>query len=200
MTLLEVAVWVTVFTFTMIAVMSSVIYFYRTNGYTIEQASAVSSAQRGIDKMVRTIREAAYASDGAYPVVSMAANDVRFYADVDSDAFAEQVHYFLLTKVTASGTTTSLMEGIINPSGDPPVYTGTEASTTLSEYVRNIDVGVATTTFRYYNKTGVEITDLTKVADVRFITTTMLIDVDPKRSPTPLVLRSSAALRNLIGK
>jgi len=82
---LEVLVWLSVFTFTVGAVVSSILYFYRVNAVTLDQASSVASAQRGIDAMVRAIREAAYASDGAYPIVSLADDQFAFYADVDAD-------------------------------------------------------------------------------------------------------------------
>ena len=78
MTMIETVVWISVFTFAMLALTTSVMYFYRTNNYAIEQASAVSSAQRGIENMVKTFREASYASNGAYPIVSIAPNDVVF--------------------------------------------------------------------------------------------------------------------------
>ncbi len=194
MTLLEVGVWIAIFSIVMVAVMNSILYFYRTNNYTIEQASAVTSAQRGIDRAVREIREAAYAANGAYPVVSFGANDFVFYSDIDSDSAAERVHFFLST----SGGLESFTRGILNPSGDPPVYTGQEATSSISEYVRNTANSI--TTFIYYDKNGAQITDYTKIADVRFVSVNLGIDVDPNRSPTPLSLRSSAALRNLIGK
>lgn len=191
MTLIESVVWVMVFAAAMIALTSSVLYFYRTSNYAIQQASAVSSAQRGIDLMIRTIREASYAANGSYPIISLAQNDLKFYANIDSTVLSTQkVHYYL------SGT--SLIKGVIYASGDPPVYSGAEATSTLSDNVRNI--AQATNLFAYYDKNGALMTDLTKIGDVRFVTATLLVDVDPNRSPAPLTLRSSAAMRNLIGK
>src|SRR3989338_1227610 len=81
MTMIESLIWISIFTITMVSLMASVLYFYRTNKYAVEQSGAVTSAQRGIDKLVRTIREASYSSQGAYPVVSIGANDLIFYAD-----------------------------------------------------------------------------------------------------------------------
>ncbi|MEY4746965.1 MAG: hypothetical protein RLZZ416_14 [Candidatus Parcubacteria bacterium] len=190
MTLIESVVWVMVFTAATIALTSSVLYFYRTSNYAIQQAAATASAQRGIDAMIRSIREASYASNGAYPVVSLGANDVRFYADVDTDSGVEQVHYYL------SGTT--LVKGIIEPIGDPPAYTSAEAISTLSDNVRNLTLG--TNLFTYYDGNGNQMNDLAKIGDVRFVTASLLVDVDPLKSPTPLTLRSSAAMRNLVGK
>lgn len=189
MGILEAVVWVAVFTSAMLALTSSVLYFYRTSNYAIQQGSATASAQRGIDLMVRTIREASYASNGAYPVVSIGNNDLKFYAEIDGDSAIEQVHYYL------SGT--ALVKGVVDPTGDPAVYSGAETVSTTSEDVRNVAQG--TSLFSYYDKNGVLISNLTKIGDVRYISATLLVDVDPVRSPTPLSLRSSAAMRNLIG-
>jgi len=193
--MIEMLVYITVFIFVMLALVMSVRYFYRTSNYSIQQAQATASAQRGIDKVMRVVREAAYASNGSYPIISFGPNDFKFYADIDTDSFVEKVHYYVASTTASSA---SLIEGAIQPSGDPPVYTGAEATSTLSNYVHNLDQGVAT--FTYYDQNGAQITDYTKVASVRFVTINMVVDVDPNRTPTILTLRSSAALRNLVGK
>ena len=190
MTMIETVVWISVFTFAMLALTTSVMYFYRTNNYAIEQASAVSSAQRGIENMVKTFREASYASNGAYPIVSIAPNDVVFYADVDNDSQIERVHYYV--------TGLTLYLGVLDPSGDPAVYVGPETVSSLSDYVHNLDQGV--TTFSYFDKNGVQIADFTKIGDVRFVTANVVVNIDPFKLPNQLTLRSSAALRNLVGK
>src|SRR3989344_502538 len=190
LTLIESLVWIAVFVSAMLALTTSVTYFYRTSNYAIQQASATASAQHGIDLMIRTAREASYASNGAYPIVSLAGNDFRFYADIDTDVGIEQLHYYL------SGTT--LLKGVVEPSGDPSVYTGTEATSTVSEDVRNIIQ--STLLFSYYDKNGTLMSDYSKIGDVRYVSANLLVDVDPNRSPTPLSLYSSAAMRNLIGK
>src|SRR3989338_991772 len=189
MGLLEAVVWVAVFTSAMLALTSSVLYFYRTSNYSVQQGAATASAQRGIDLMIRTIREASYASNGAYPVVSLGNNELKFYAEIDGDSGIELVHYYL------SGT--SLVRGTVEPSGDPFVYTGAEATSTVSDNVRNVILG--TSLFSYYDKNGTLVSDYAKIGDVRYISATLLVDVDPVRSPTTLSLRSSAAMRNLIG-
>src|SRR3989338_7939564 len=104
MTFIEALIWVALFTLVILALVASILYFYRTNRYAIEQSNAVTFSQKGIGKMVRVIREAAYSSEGAYPIVSIAANDFIFYADIDNDPLIEKIHYYL------SGT--DLIEGI----------------------------------------------------------------------------------------
>lgn len=175
----------------MLALTSSVLYFYRSSNYALQQSSAISSAQRGIDNLVKSIRAASYASNGSYPIVSVGAHDIRFYEDDDTDAAIEQVHYYV------SGS--ALYKGVVDLSGDPAVYGSVEATSTISDNVRNLDATVGTTTFTYYDDTGAQITNYANTGKVRFVTVTLEVDVDPSKSPTPLVLRSSAALRNLIG-
>ena len=190
MSLIEAMVWIMVLVSAMVALSSTVLYFYRTSHYALEEASAVASAQHGIDLMIRTMREASYASNGAYPIVSIGPNDVKFYADIDPDSGVEQVRYFL------SGT--NLMKGIVEPTGDPSIYTSAESDTLVSENLRNAAQGVAV--FTYYDKNGAQIINYAKIAEVRFITANISVDVDPFRTPTPISLKSSAALRNLIGQ
>ena len=88
------------------------------------------------------------------------------------------------------------MEGIIEPAGDPPAYTGTEILSTVSSDIQNLTL--ATTTFTYYDRNGALITDYTKIGDVRFVTAMVVVDTNPNNQPTQLTLRSSTALRNLL--
>lgn len=188
-TFVETLVWIAVFTIVMTAIVTTLLSFYRTNRYTLEQADAVTSAQRALEQSVRTIREGAYSSQGAFPIVAIAANSFTFYADIDDDPLIERVRYFL------SGT--YLMRGVLEPSGNPPDYTGTETTSVIAEYVRNIDQGI--TTFRYYDEIGSEITNYANWTAVRFVSVNLAVNVNPAVLPNQLVLNSSAAIRNLIG-
>ena len=190
MTLIEALVWIAIFVAAMLALTTSVLMFYRTANYAIQEAAATASAQKGVDAMIKEIREVSYSANGAYPIISIAANDFRFYANVDSDSIIEQVHFYI-----SNGT---LYEGTIEPAGDPPVYSGSEAVTDISDNNHNVDQNVPL--FTYYDKNGLQITDYTRIGDVRFVTINDVVDVDPARAPAILTLRSSAALRNLIGK
>jgi len=189
-TILETVISIGMFAFVMIGLSSAILFFYRTSGFVFQESTAITSAQQGIDRMIRVMREAAYSSTGAYPIVSLANNDIIFYADVDSDSSVERVHYYV------SGT--DLYQGIVNPTGDPASYAGTEVTTSVAQYVRNISLGLAS--FSYYNASGTLMTDLAQVGSVRFITANVAVDIDTNRSPTAITIRSSAALRNLVGK
>lgn len=187
LTLLETLVWVAITSMIMLAIVNSVQYFYRTNTYAVEQSAAVTSAQRGIDSMIQTMREAAYSSNGAWPIIAMASTSFAFYADVDEDPFIEQIRYFL------SGN--SLIRGVIDPSGDPPVYTNPETTSVVSDDVRNVEQGI--TMFQYYDLNGNLMIDLTRIAEARFVQATVVVNVNPFRQPNQFTLRSTAAFRNL---
>lgn len=186
MTLIETIVWVSVTTMIMLSIVQSVQYFYRTNSYTLEQASAVTSAQRGIENMIKTLREAAYSSNGAWPVIAMATSSFAFYADIDDDPFIERIRYFYDGQ--------ALRRGVIDPSGDPPVYTNPEVVSVISEYVRN---GTSTPLFQYYDVNGALMANLTRLTEVRFVQATVIVNINPNRMPNQFTLRSTAALRNL---
>jgi len=65
-TLIETLITLATFTILILAVSSSIVYLYRTSSYDIQQAQAIDSARRGVDTMVREIREATDADTGAY--------------------------------------------------------------------------------------------------------------------------------------
>ncbi len=190
LSLIETIVWVGVFSAAMLAISQTLLYFYRTNRYVIEQASAVTSAQRGLEQVVRTIREGAYSAEGAFPIVSIAANDFTFYADVDDDPLIERVRYYI------SGT--DMKRDVTEPTGNPPVYGGSVETSVVADYVRNLGEGVVT--FRYYDELGSEITNYANWTSVRFVKVTLAVNVNPVSLPNQLQLSSTAAIRNLAGK
>jgi type II secretory pathway pseudopilin PulG len=191
LTLIEAMVWIALMTSAITAIASTILYFYRTNAYSLEQATAVTAAQRGLEQTVRTVREAAYSSQGAFPIVSVDPNDFVFYADVDADPLIERVHYYL------SGTT--LMRGVLDPTGNPPDYVGVEQTEIVSEHVRNVAQGLPV--FEYFDALGAQIASSTSAyTSVRFVKVTLAVNVNTATLPNQLSLYSSTALRNLINE
>ncbi len=187
MTFIEMLVWIGVFLAAMWAIVGSILSFYRANTYTLEQAQAVSEARRSIEGVVASTREATFSNEGAYPVVSIAANTLTFYADIDADPVAERVRYFM--------ENTELKRGVIDPTGNPPSYAVAETVSTVAYFIRNLEQNV--TTFHYYDSAGAEITDMNNITDVRFVRVDTVVNVSPSKLPNELTLRSSATLRNL---
>ena len=131
LSLVETVIIVALFSILMIVISESVASFYRLNAYTIAQAYQVDAARRGVDLLVRDLREMTFADDGTFPLVSMGTTSVGFFSDIDRDSSVEYVVYRLAS--------TTLMKYVYNATGTPPTYsTSTPAETsTLSEYVQN---------------------------------------------------------------
>jgi type II secretory pathway pseudopilin PulG len=103
-TLIETIVVIFVFTLIMGAVSGLIVMAYRSQGYTWQQSRALDEARRGIETMVREIREAKQGDDGSYPIEKSGDKEFVFYADIDKDGLAERVRYFLGTINSGSQT------------------------------------------------------------------------------------------------
>lgn len=160
---------------------------YRGNAYVFESATSVDNARRGLTTALQNLREASYGQDGSYPVAAAATSSVTFYADVDQDGPVEKVRVYL------SGGT--LYRAVTNAAGTPPSYTGQpETVQTVVAYVRNTE---ATPLFTYYDASGAPLPVPVDVSEVRFVTMTILTDLNPTRAPNVYTLTASATLRNL---
>lgn len=188
-TFIETIMTVAIFSLVMIAVTGSIIYFYRANAYAIEQSFAVNSARKGVELMVRDIREAAYSEEGAYPLIDVSTSSVSFYSDVDRDDNIERIQYVL--------DDTILTKGVTDPVGNPPEYLDqNENVSNVSTDVRNglQDMPV----FRYYDRDGAEVTDFEGgLGDIAFVTVDLIVNINPSRLPNEFNLKSSATIRNL---
>lgn len=187
-TIIETLVVIGVFTLVMLAISSSILYFYKSNTITLEQAFAINSARKGIEFMTRDIREIIYSDEGAYPIISIGANSFYFYSDIDRDNSIERVRYFM------DGT--DLKKGLTEAVGDPPKYLdGNEVISAISDSARNIEQGISV--FKYFDEQGNEIVDYDKISDVAFVKVNLVVNINANRLPDEFTLRSSATLRNL---
>ena len=187
-TLVEMMVVVAIYTLVMFAVMQSISVFYRYNAYSLAQAQQVNQARRGMDILVRDIREMTFADDGTFPLAVMEPHRIGFYSDIDRDNSVEYVELELAT--------TTLEKRIYNAVGNPPVYDAIADEThILSIYVQNLLQNAPT--FLYFNSAGAVATATTTVTDVVYVEAQIIVNIDPVRDPGEFMLRSSAALRNL---
>jgi type II secretory pathway pseudopilin PulG len=171
------------------ALSSMIQYFYRTNAYVLQEGTAVQNARQGLTAAMQNLRETSYGDDGSYPIASAATSTITFFANVNGGTTVQKVRYYV------SGTT--LYRGVTTSAGNPPTYTGQpESSTTIATYVRNAS---STPIFQYYDSSGNLLSSPVNLVSVAAITTTILIDVDPSRSPAVYTLIGSATLRNLRG-
>jgi len=183
---------IAIFALAMSLLISFVIYIYRAYGYNFEQIAAINEARKGIETMVKEIREARYGEDGSYPLKEAGNLQLIFYSDIDKDTNIERVRYFL------DGI--NFKKGVVEPSGDPPQYIlSGEVVDTLSAYVRNS----ATPIFTYYNGDWpIDIINnplptLTRLTETKLMHVYLKINVDPNRPPDNFELESDVQIRNL---
>ena len=187
-TFTEVIIIVTLSTLMALAIATAIVNFYDYNSYTIAQTNEVSEARQGVQLMIRDLREMTFADNGQFPLVETGSTSVSFFSDIDRDDSVELVTYELQE--------TTLFKNVYNAVGTTYPTTSPDQTTIISTYVQNGLEGDAI--FRYYDLNGAEATSTTAIADLRYITVDLTVNVDPIRNPGEYVLRSSAALRNII--
>ncbi len=94
-TLIEVLTALAVFVIALGAVTGFVLMSYRAQSYTFEQAVAIDEANKGIETMVKELREARSGDDGAYILEKADDYEIIFYSDIDKDGAVERVRYFV---------------------------------------------------------------------------------------------------------
>lgn len=186
-TLVETIVIVAATTLIFVTLGSLLTYFYKTNAYTLEQSTAVGQARRGVEDAMNHLREASYASDGSYPIASVATSSVTFYANINNSSMIERITYVLRNR--------TLYRVVATPVGNPPTYTGASiATTTVATSVVN---ATSTPVFRYFDNTSTELPTPVDISKIVSIKTTIVVDVNVNRAPIEFTLSGGAALRNL---
>lgn len=193
-TMLETLVAIAVFALATIVVYAFIRQGYQVQRFTFEGERAVTSAQRGIETMVKELREVVPSSVGAYPIEKADYNEIIFFADFDRDNAVERVRYYL--------DATKLKKGIIEPTASPISYpVANEITTVIAEGVRNGELNIHT--FKYYNGNwpGDDINNpIAPPANptlVKHVAIQLRIDIIPYQSPTQIDVRSEVNLRNL---
>ena len=187
---IETVVTIAITTLVLAALTASVVLFYRANGFAVEQAFAVESGRKGVEFVVRDIREASFSDEGAYPIIAIDDHELYFYSDIDRDNSIERVRFFLAT------STQTFHRVVTDATGTPPTYGGGLAATsTLAQHVRNDEQ--ARNIFEYFDDEGTRITNYNNITDVAFVRVNLIVNVNPAKLPNEFTLRSSATLRNL---
>jgi len=184
-TLIETIITIVIFALLMGVVSGFIVMAYRTQSYTWQQSVAIGEARRGIEAMVKEIREARPGDDGSYIIEKAEDFQFIFYSDIDKDEETERVRYFV------DGT--NFKKGVIDPSGWPISYPPeNEVVTILSQYVRN-----QPPIFRYFGGDGLELSPPARLKDTKLMEVYLIIDVNPVRTPQAFTLKSSVQIRNL---
>lgn len=192
LTLMETLVAIAVFLLASLIIFYFMVQSLRTQNFSIEQAMAISEAQRGVELLIKELRETMPADTGAFPLNYAQTQELVFYADGDRDSVVEKIRYFL------NGTNFS--KGVTKPTGAPLAYLAqNEAITIISRYVRN----GATPVFTYYNENwpgDVIHNPLAAPADVdaiKLVHIYLKINVFPEKAPMDFDLESDVSIRNL---
>ncbi len=93
-TLVESLVTLAIFSLILGAVLMGAFYILRDYSYGSEQSQAVEEARRGLETMIKELREAMPGDNGAYPIEKASDDEIIFYSDIDKDGKAEKVRYF----------------------------------------------------------------------------------------------------------
>jgi type II secretory pathway pseudopilin PulG len=185
-TLVELLVALSVFVVASIIIWSFINNSYRLQNFTFEQSSAITEARRGIETMVKELREALPGDNGSYPIELANPQELIFYADFDRDNAIEKVHYWL------DGN--DFKKGVIEASGNPLTYNpANEEIKTISRYVRN----GTSTIFTYRNSEYTELTTPADPNDITLVNAFLTINVYEERAPFSYELESDVTLRNL---
>jgi len=191
-TLIETIVVIVIFTLALGTVFGLIVMAYRVQGYTWQQSQAIEEARRGVETMVKEIREARTGEDGSYTINKTEDKEFGFYSDIDRDLDIEKVRYFI------EGDPDSLegalfKKGVINPVGIPATYpTSSEVVTTLAKYIRN-----SPPIFRYFDENGNELPSPARRKDTTLMQVYLIINVDRNRAPQNFELKSDVQIRNL---
>jgi prepilin-type N-terminal cleavage/methylation domain-containing protein len=189
-TLIETLVVISLFTLLSLSITGAVTQLYKNNSYALEQANEVDVARRGLTVWMQDAREMTYGANGAYPLALVQPNKIGFYSDIDKDSAVEYIEYVLATS--------TLYRYTYEATGTPPTYsTSTYArKDTLSQYVQN--AGQNVDIFSYYDNQGAVINSpQTNLATIRYITISIIVNIDPSRSPGEFMLKGSSAPRNI---
>lgn len=148
-------------------------------------------ANRLVKDFTRTVRPLTRSEQGAFPVEIAATSSFAFFSDIDSDGVVERVRYYL--------SSTTLMKGIVEPTGVPLSYVlANEISTSLIKGVRN---AATSSIFYYYDRnyagTSSPMTFPVTVSGVRHVRMTLIIDADPWNPPAPVTVTTGVTFRNL---
>jgi len=110
-TLIESLVAIAIFTLAMGAVVSFIIITYRSHAYTFQQSMAINEAKKGVETMVKELREAKMGDDGSYIIEKAEDYEIIFYSDIDKDGATERVRYFIYESNSLTGDCVTYTSG-----------------------------------------------------------------------------------------
>ena len=199
-TLIETLVVIFVFSVVIMMTGNFIVMGYKTQSYTYQQSIAINEARKGIEVMIKEIREAQTGENGAHIIEDAREKEFVFYSDIDNDNRVEKIKYFIddnnnefkkLIYEPNDWTFSDLQSaeiGTIFYSASP------DKEMTLCQYLVDSPPSV----FAYFNSNGEELLELPAIKKyTKTIRVRLLINVNPLRAPDAFELSSEASLRNL---
>lgn len=110
-TLIEAIVTIAIFIFALGAVIGFIVMGYRGQAYALQQSVAINEARRGIETMVKELREAKMGDDGSYILAKAEDYEIIFYSDIDKDGATERVRYFIYQSSSLTGDCVTYSSG-----------------------------------------------------------------------------------------
>lgn len=152
---------------------------------------AVSQDARNLLRvMTRELRAAAPSANGAFPLVTVASSSISFFSDINGTGQRDLVRYYV--------SSTTLMKGVITPTGTPLTY----SSTTEKLFVVMSDVkNGSTSIFSYYDNTyagtSSPLTYPVSIQSVRLVKIDLTLDANQNRAPVTKTFTTQVSIRNL---
>lgn len=191
-TLLEVVVATFIAISLMSVVTIMIVYFSRNYSFSLEQYEAIQSAQPTLTQIIREIREARSADNGAWPLEKTTDNELIFFSDVTGDSRTDRVRYLL-----SNG---QLIRGVIEPTAVPVGYpAGNESIATI---ISNVNNG-STPMFTYYNDAwpgdtaNNPLVISNRILQTSYIQVYLRLDTNPQSQTQPFELTSGVHIRSL---
>lgn len=164
------------------------IFFFKgvfSNGLT-----AYNDARKVLQPIASEIRSASPSALGGYNVEIAGDTSFTFYSDINSDGLIERVKYYVYGNI--------LRKSVIPPSGSMVQYLTSNEK--ITDVIGNLING-STPVFTYYdtnyNGQTSALSQPVSIMNIRLVKITLIIDANPNRSPTSIVVTTQASLRNL---
>jgi len=190
-TLIEILIAIGIFTSLVVLLTTFQKDIFTNNVFIQNSLIAESEARGALKRAIADLRASASSNDGLYPIVSVDKNTLTFFSDIDKDGLREKVRYFVANS--------SLMRGVIKPTGAP--YTYVAGNEVLSTVVHSIVNDTSTPVFDFYddsyNGTSSPMSFPIDVVKIRLVKITIMIDANPARSPSVMTFTSQVAVRNV---
>jgi len=163
---------------------------FSINALFTKRLTSQEDIRKVIKNFIAETRTAQLSEAGSYPLETANKDTFTFYSDIDYDGIKEKVRYFLNNH--------QLKKGVIEPSGQPPVYNPDNETVVIS--AKNI-INNNDEVFLYYDKDydgdDSPLSQPVNILNVRLVQITLTVDEDPNRPPDPITETSQTSIRNL---